>query len=190
MNNYSSLEPPIPIIIAAALLLGIFSSCASAPPEGMAPVKLVETVDAERYLGRWYEIARFQHSFEDDIFGATAEYSLRNDGRIQVINSGFKKDLNGRYTQVKAVAWIPDPAVPAALKVKFFNLFTSDYLIIGLDTENYDWAVVGNNSRKFLWLLTRTPEIEEDLFLKMKKIADDQGFDTNALFRVPQKPRD
>ena len=176
------------ILFSLAAILAL-SSCASVPPAGMDPVELVDTVDVERYLGRWYEIARYQRSFEDDIYGATAEYTLRDDGRIQVLNSGFKKSLDGPYTEVKAVAWVPDPADPAALKVKFFNLFISDYMIIGLDKENYRWAVVGNNSRDFLWFLARDHEIDEELYTRMEGIARSQGFDTESLFRVPQKPR-
>lgn len=172
--------------------VSLFTSCVSdsVPPEGMDPVDLVNSVDIDRYLGRWYEIARYQSGFEKDILGATAEYSLRDDGRVRVVNSGFKKSLDGPYKEVKAVAWVPDPAVPAALKVKFFNLFTSDYMIIGLDQEDYQWAVVGNNSRDFLWFLSRTHEIDEGLYAKMETIARDQGFDTDTLYRVPQKPRE
>jgi apolipoprotein D and lipocalin family protein len=158
-------------------------------PKGLGPLDTVATVDVQRYLGRWYEIARFQHRFEKSIVGATAEYSLRDDGRIQVLNSGFKKDLNGPYTQVKAVAWVPDAARPGALKVRFFGLFTSDYLIFGLDAQNYSWALVGSNSRKYLWLLARTPEISEELFSRMKDIARGQGYDLSGLYKVPQKAR-
>jgi apolipoprotein D and lipocalin family protein len=156
----------------------------------LGPVELVDTVDVERYLGRWYEIARFQSGFEKDIVGAAAEYSRMKNGKIRVVNSGFKNSLDGKYTQVKAVAWVPDPAVPAALKVRFFGLFAADYLIIGLDRENYEWAIVGNNSRNFLWFLSRTHEIDEALYKKMEDIARGQGFDVEALYRVPQKPRD
>jgi lipocalin len=166
------------------LLLG----CA-AIPKGLGPLKTVPAVDVQRYLGRWYEIARFQHRFEKSIVGATAEYNLRDDGRIQVLNSGFKKDLNGPYTQVKAVAWVPDASRPGALKVRFFGLFTSDYLIFGLDAENYSWALVGSDSRNYLWFLARTPEISEELFSRMKDIARSQGYDLSGLYKVPQKPR-
>ena len=174
-------------VLAVVILL---SGCASTPPKGMEPVDLVDTVDVDRYLGRWYEIARFQSGFEKDIVGPTAEYSLKKNGKIRVVNSGFKNTLDGKYTQVKAVAWVPDPAVPAALKVRFFGLFTSDYLIIGLDGNNYEWAIVGNNSRDFLWFLSRTHEIDDALYSKMEDIARGQGFDVDALYRVPQKPRD
>ena len=174
------------VLVCAAFFFG----CTSAPPKGMEELDLVDTVDVERYLGRWYEIARFQHRFEKNIVGATAEYSLMEDGKIRVVNSGFKGSLDGKYTQVKAVAWVPDPERPGALKVRFFNLFTSDYLIFGLDGENYEWALVGNNSRDFLWFLAREHEISDELLDKMKGIARSQGYDLSGLYLVPQKPRE
>jgi len=174
-------------LVLAILPLSLLG-CAGVP-SAMPPLSLVDSVDVQRYLGRWYEIARFQHGFEKTIVGATAEYSLRPDGRIQVVNSGFKKDLDGPYSEVKAVAWVPDPGKPGALKVRFFNLFASDYLIFGLDQEGYSWALVGNNSRKYLWFLSRTPMVPDDLLSKMKGIAAGQGYDLAGLFMVPQKPR-
>jgi apolipoprotein D and lipocalin family protein len=176
------------VLFAIGTLSLLFLGGASSA-EGLGPLETVAAVDVQKYLGRWYEIARFQHRFEKTIVGATAEYSLRGDGRIQVVNSGFKKDLNGPYSEVKAVAWVPDAARPGALKVRFFGLFTSDYLIFGLDAENYSWALVGSNTRKYLWLLARTPEISEELFAKMKDIAEGQGYDLSGLYKVPQKAR-
>jgi apolipoprotein D and lipocalin family protein len=170
--------------VAVLALLG----CAGIP-RGLGPLRLVETVDTGRYLGRWYEIARFQHSFEKSIVGATAEYSLQADGRIQVVNSGFRNDLEGPATRVKGVAWVPDPRRPAALKVQFFWPFAGDYLIFGLDEENYSWALVGADSREYLWFLARTPEISDDLYEKMLQIARDQGYDVSKLYKVPQKLR-
>ncbi|MFW5768734.1 MAG: lipocalin family protein [Spirochaetota bacterium] len=175
---------------AALFFAALFTGCAGGPPEGLGPLDLVGEVDVERYLGRWYEIARFQHRFEKNIVGATAEYSLREDGKIRVVNSGYKGSLDGKYTEVEAVAWVPDPDRPGELKVRFFSLFTSDYLIFGLDQENYEWALVGNNSRKFLWFLAREHEIKDDLLEKMKGIARRQGYDLEGLYLVPQKPRE
>jgi apolipoprotein D and lipocalin family protein len=105
------------------------------------------------------------------------------------VNSGFKKDLDGRYTEVKAVAWVPDAGKPGALKVRFFNLFAADYLIFGLDQEGYSWALVGNDSRDFVWFLSRTPTVSADLLAKMKSIAVAQGYDLADLYLVPQKAR-
>jgi apolipoprotein D and lipocalin family protein len=174
-------------LIPPVLLLSLLG-CASVPP-GMQPLALVDQVDVQKYLGRWYEIARFQHGFEKDIVSATAEYSLRPDGRIQVVNSGFKKTLDGKYTEVKAVAWVPDAARPGALKVRFFSLFSSDYLVFGLDQEGYSWALVGENSRSYVWFLARTPTVSDDLLIKMKEIAVSQGYDLSGLYMVPQKAR-
>ncbi|MBL7005574.1 MAG: lipocalin family protein [Spirochaetia bacterium] len=153
------------------------------------PLETVTTLDLEKYLGQWYEIARFNSNFEKNIYGATAEYSLRDDGRLDVLNSGFKNSLEGLYTSVKAVAWRPDDTIPGVLKVKFFNLFAADYLVFGLDQENYQWALVGNNSRNFLWLLSRTPELPEDTVKMMKEIALNQGYDLTDLYFVPQRMR-
>ncbi len=172
-------------ILGAALAL---AGC-SVTPAAKEPLALVPSLDPQRYLGRWYEVARYQHGFEKNLVGATAEYTLREDGKISVLNSGFKKTLDGKYTDVKAVAWIPDPAVPGALKVKFFGLFTSDYLVFGLDDKDYRWALVGGNDRKFLWFLSRTPEVDPALFEQMKQIAASQGYDMSKLYIVPQKAR-
>lgn len=161
--------------------------CASSENAGI-PLDTVPSLNLERYLGNWYEIARYQKGFEKNIIGTTAEYTLREDGRIQVVNSGFKKSLDGSYTSVKAVAWRPDDAVPGALKVKFFGLFTSDYLVFGLD-EEYQWAVVGNNERDSLWFLSRTHEVSEETMAIMRSIALSQGFDLDQLYLVLQKKR-
>ncbi len=171
------------LIITAISLFG----CASSKYAGN-PVDTVPSLDLERYLGSWYEIARYQKGFEKNIIGTTAEYTLRDDGRVQVVNSGFKKSLDGSYTSVKAVAWRPDDSVPGALKVKFFGLFTSDYLVLGLD-EEYQWAVVGNNERDSLWFLSRTHEVSEETMETMRSIALLQGFDLDQLYLVPQKKR-
>jgi apolipoprotein D and lipocalin family protein len=173
------------------LMLSLILATLTAAPSlfALEPLKTVPKLDISRYLGRWYEIGRFQHKFEKNLVGATAEYSLRKDGRVEVLNSGFKKSLDGKYSSVKAVAWVPDPKVPGALVVKFFGLFPADYLVFGLDEENYQWAVVGNNSRQFLWFLTRTPEVSPELLEKMKSIAIAQGYDLSGLYIVPQKAR-
>lgn len=170
--------------LAIALALGSLLAAEAKPP-----LQLVPELDPVRYAGRWYEIARYPQTFENGLVGATAEYSLRPDGKIDVINSGFKKTLDGTYTSVKAVASRPDPAQQGALKVRFFNLFPADYLVFGLDAENYEWALVGNNSRKFLWFLSRSPEVSDELLEKMKATAESQGYDLSKLYMVPQRER-
>jgi len=177
----------MPILVSSITVLALFG-CASTP-RGHGPLRLVENLDVQRYLGRWYEIARFTKGFEKNIVGATAEYSLREDGRIRVVNSGFRNTLDGPYTEAKGVAWAPDPRRPAALKVSFFWPFAGDYLVFGLDQESYSWAIVGSDSRSYLWFLARTPQISDELFQKMEQIARDQGYDLSKLDKVPQKPR-
>lgn len=157
--------------------------------QSRGPLRLVPSLDANRYLGRWFEIARYRHGFEKTLVGVTAEYSLRPDGRIDVLNSGFRKTLDGKYASVKAIAWIPDASRPSALKVRFFGLFGADYLVFGLDDVNYQWALVGDDSRRYLWFLARTPEISPELFARMKEIASSQGYDLSGLYEVPQKAR-
>jgi lipocalin len=166
-------------------LASVFLTAAALPASG--PLETVPTLDPERYVGKWYEIARFPHSFEKDIVGATAEYAFRPDGRIDVLNAGFRKSLEGKRTSVRAVAWIPDPARPGALKVRFFGLFNADYVVFGLDADDYQWAIVGNDSRNFLWFLSREPTVSPDLLEKMKEIAINQGYDLTKLYLVPQR---
>jgi lipocalin len=155
----------------------------------LKPLILVDKLDRKRYLGRWYEVARFQHRFEKYLVGVTAQYSLRSDGKIRVVNSGFRYDLSGPYREAVGVAWVPDPRRPAALKVRFFWPFSGNYLVFGLDEKDYSWALVGDNSRRYLWFLARTPEISKELFERMKQIARDQGYDVSGLYAVPQKGR-
>jgi len=177
-----------PRLLSSSLAALALFGCAGIP-QGLGPLQLVEGVDTQKYLGRWYEIARFTHRFEKSLVGVTAEYSIRDDGRIQVVNSGFRNSLDGKYTDAKGVAWIPDPRRPAALKVSFFWPFAADYLVFGLDKESYSWALVGDNSRAYLWFLARTPEISDTLFQEMQQIARDQGYDLSKLDRIPQKAR-
>lgn len=153
------------------------------------PLQTVPALDLEKYLGRWYEIARFAHGFEKKLVGVTAQYSLRPDGRIQVINSGFKHKLGGPYVKAKAIAWRPDDAVPGVLKVRFFHLFAADYLVFGLDEEAYSWALVGDPNRTSLWFLSRESEISPELLEQMKGIALDQSYDLSHLTMVEQQDR-
>jgi apolipoprotein D and lipocalin family protein len=181
------MKTSLPVVASSVVVLALFG-CAGTP-RALGPLRLVESLDVQKYLGRWYEIARFTKGFEKNIVGAAAEYSLRDDGRIRVVNSGFRATLDGRYTEAKGVAWRPDPRRPAAFKVSFFWPFAGDYLVFGLDQESYSWALVGANSREYLWFLARTPEISDELYQKMRQLAQDQGYDLSTLYKVPQKAR-
>jgi len=147
----------------------------------------VNDVEINRYIGKWYEIARLPNSFEKGLVNVTATYNLLKDGNIQVINEGYSDSPKGKYNRIEGSAWIPDKSVPARLKVSFFWFFASDYIIIELDKENYQYAMVTSSSKDYLWILSRTPEIENDLYTKLVNIAKEKGFDIQKLYKVPQE---
>lgn len=176
-------------MVLAAVLLVSTVSCTTANG-GHEPLQTVPSLSIPQYMGRWYEIARYDHGFERNLVGAVADYTLRPDGKVSVVNSAFKKTLDGKYTSVKAVARRPDDSVPGRLKVKFFGLFNADYLVFGLDGQSYQWALVGDDSRRYLWLLSRKPEISDQLLARMKGLATEAGYDVSLLYYVPQKERE
>ena len=153
----------------------------------MVDKTIVKELNIERYLGTWYEIARYDHSFERGLVGVTATYSFREDGKIKVVNRGFKETLDGQLSKAIGKAKIPNPEEPSKLKVSFFWFFYGDYFVLELD-EYYQWAVIGSSSDKYLWILSRTPQMNEDLYnhllLKLKK----RGYNVGKLIKVKQKP--
>ena len=124
-----------------------------------SPLTGVDSVDLQRYLGKWYEIASYPAWFQKDCTGSTADYSLLPDGKIEVINRCRKDSLDGPLKESKGKAEVVDTATNAKLKVWFFWPFKGNYWIIDLDPD-YQWAVVGEPSRKYLWILSRTPTME------------------------------
>jgi lipocalin len=147
---------------------------------------VVKDFDIERYLGTWYEIARYNHKFERGLVGVTATYSFRDDGKIKVLNSGFKESLNGKRSEAIGKAKIPNPDEPAKLKVSFFWFFYADYFVLELD-ENYQWAAIGSSSDSYLWILSRTPQIDESLYNELLNTLTNRGYDINKLIKVDQK---
>src|ERR1035437_10265835 len=152
------------IIIAFAVVISLSTTVKiyAATPV-IPPLRTVERVDLSRYLGRWYEIARLPNIFQKGCVGSIADYALRDDGEINVINSCRTKDANS-LRQVKGRAWSVDPAGNARLKVSFFWPFRSDYWVIELGKE-YEYAVVGTPDRKYLWVLSRTATMNDDLYI-------------------------
>ena len=151
-----------------------------------SPLPLVPALDPQRYSGLWFEIARYPQFYENGLVGVTAEYDLQKDGSLSVTNAGYKGDLGGERSVAHAVARIPDPKAPGALKLSFFGIFSSDYLVFGLDAEGYSWALVGDNARKQLWFLSRKPRIDQALRSRMEAIAVANGYDLSKLYWVPQ----
>lgn len=148
---------------------------------------VVKNLDIQRYLGTWYEIARYDHRFERGLVGVTATYTMKDDGSLKVVNRGYKNNLNGKASEVIGKAKIPNPQEPAKLKVSFFWFFYGDYYVLELDND-YQWAVVGSKSDKYLWILSRSPQMDPDLYQSILKRLLARGYDTTQLIKVPQLP--
>ena len=139
--------------------------------------------DLMKYLGTWYEIARYDHSFERGLENVTAEYSLRDDGKVAVLNSGWK---NGKFRTAEGKARQPDPiSDPAHLMVSFFLFFYSDYNVMMLD-DDYQVALVGSKSPDYLWILSRTPSLGEEVVEAVLDEAASRGYDVSELIWVNQ----
>ncbi|MHA7111933.1 lipocalin family protein [Sunxiuqinia elliptica] len=171
-------------IIRIMFLVTLLFSCQ--PKQSVIDKTTIKELDLERYMGTWYEIARFPHSFEKDLVGVTASYHLRADGKIDVINAGYKNSLNGPYQEAKGKAKMPNPEKPGELKVAFFLFFYADYNILEL-ADDYSYALIGSSSPKYLWILSRTPQLEETTYQQLVQEAQKRGYDTSQLIRVPQK---
>jgi apolipoprotein D and lipocalin family protein len=152
----------------------------------MPELKTVESVDVKRYMGTWFEIARFPQRFEKGLVGITANYTLLPEGKVSVVNSGYKGDLNGKLKTIKGKAWVADTKTNAKLKVSFFWPFSANYWILELGND-YEYAVVGDESRKYLWILSRTPQMDEAVYNELLKRVQDKGFDISKLEKIPQK---
>lgn len=167
------------LFLIIALMLACIGGCKQ--ETDYPPLKTVSKVDLNRYLGRWHEIARIDHSFQKDCVASTAEYSLRADGEIRVINRCRKISPDGKISSIEGKAWVLDPDTQAWLKVQFFWPFAGDYVIIDLDSTNYSYAVVGHPSRDYLWILARTPQMEEGLYDEIMKRIAEQGYDLKRI---------
>jgi apolipoprotein D and lipocalin family protein len=145
----------------------------------------VAKVDIQKYAGQWYEIARFPNRFEKGLVCVTANYSVKENGKIEVINSGHLTDDIQKIKTAKGIAWIPNEKYPGRLKVRFFWPFSGKYYIIALD-RNYQYVLVGDPSRKFLWVLSRTKVLSDEVYSKLLEIAKENGFDIGKLIRINQ----
>jgi len=175
------------ILVFQSLAVAVVVFLAGCPAKN--PPKTVPSVDIERYMGVWYEIARFPVFFQRGLVGVTAEYALEKDGRIRVINKGYKNTLDGKLSSIKGYAHIPDANSPAKLRVRFdpfpARLFPGDYWIVDLG-DDYDYAAVSNPSRDVLWILSRTPAMDDDRYEEIVKRLGQRGFDVDRLEKTPQ----
>lgn len=153
----------------------------------MTELKTVEHVDVAKYMGTWYEIAKFPQRFEKGLVGITANYTLLPNGKVSVLNSGYKENFNGELRTARGKAWVVDTSTNAKLKVSFFWPFAGNYWILELG-KDYEYVVVGENSRKYLWILSRTPQMDETFYNELVKRIQGMGFDVSKLEKNPQKP--
>ncbi len=172
-------------IIYAFLVLMLLSLSACKTQENMIDKTVVKQLDIQKYLGTWFEIARYNHRFERGMAGVSATYSMRNDGKIKVVNSGYKGGLDGRFSKAIGKAKIPNPDEPAKLKVSFFWFFYGDYYVMELD-ENYQWAVIGSSSDQYLWILSRSRQMDNELYKQLLEKLKARGYDTSKLIEVEQ----
>lgn len=145
----------------------------------------ISALDIPRYMGLWYEIARYDHRFEKGLEKVTANYSLSGNGKITVTNGGYTP--KGKYKRTRARAWIPDKNEPGKLKVSFFLWFAADYFILDMDKDDYSWALVGSSSDKYLWILSRTPCLAHSTLNSILKKAEARGYGTAALTMTKQE---
>lgn len=143
----------------------------------MKPLETVQRVDVERYMGKWYEIASFPQSFQKGCSCTVAEYSLNENGTVKVDNSC---NAEGKRKQSIGKAKIVDKETNAKLKVTFFWPFWGKYWIIDL-ADDYGYAVVGHPNRKYLWILSRKPKMDKELYDKIVARASAKGFDVSML---------
>lgn len=169
-------------IILTILAACMMAACATMPVGNERVPEPAKQVEVERYLGRWYELARYENSFEKGCEAVTADYSLRKDGRIRVLNACRVGSTSGRNKSSEGKAKIVDGSGNAKLKVSFFGPFYGDYWVLD-HAEDYSWSIVGEPSGKYLWLLHRKPRIDgvekERLYDRIRGL----GYDT-ALLRT------
>lgn len=185
MNNFCL------ILVTSISFTLFFATCAFGQKPGPGGLKTVQTVDLQRYVGKWYEIAKYPNRFEKKCTGnVTAQYTLKANGRIEVRNECLKK--NGKKQVAVGEAKVTDEITKAKLKVRFAPSFLSflpfvwgDYWIIDLDV-NYEWVAIGDPSRSYFWILCRKPTIDEMAYQAILGRVESLGFDPAKVVRTPQ----
>lgn len=165
------------------IFLGVLSLMLSGCHGYPAAVTPVKNFEIEKYLGKWYEIARLDHSFERGLDQVTAEYSLHDNGKVKVVNSGFSKSTN-EWKEAVGKAYLMGESDVGYLKVSFFGPFYSSYVIFGLDHEHYQYAFISGPNESYLWLLSRAPSVEREVLTLFLKRAEKLGFKTEDLIYV------
>ncbi len=164
------------------LLCAFFLAACVGKPKDVNPV---DNFELQRYLGKWYEIARLDHSFERGLSQVTADYSMRKDGGVKVINRGYAENKKAWSESEGKAYFVQQPNI-GYLKVSFYGPFYGSYVIFELDKDNYKYALVSGPDKSYLWLLSRTPQLNEEIKTTLIQKAKDLGFDTQKLIFVKQ----
>ncbi len=167
-------------VAAIFLLTIVFQSGCTGIPDG---VQAVTGFELDRYLGTWYEIARLDHSFERGMSNVTANYSMRDDGGVSVLNRGYKVS-KGEWGEASGKAYVVGDVDVGQLKVSFFGPFYGGYNIVELDKSGYQYALVAGPDRDYLWILSRTAQMEPDVLQSLVNKARELGFATDELIFV------
>ena len=172
--------------IFGALIL-FAGACSTQPSyrDGKVPLATAPSVDLDRYMGKWFEIARLPNSFEKNCEGVTAEYALDEGQKVRVINTCRKGSIDGKIDVAKGRAKVVDQQTNAKLKVSFFGPFWGDYWILKI-ADDYSLSIVGEPQGKYLWILSRTPKISDAVRDEALAKLQSLGYDTSALYFTKQ----
>lgn len=188
MINRSRLNPCIVPCLVGGIMASVLGAHAAEPlPTMPSAVRAVERVDVQKYMGRWYEIARIPNRYQDRLVAVTCDYDLRDNGTIGVVNTGRLDRIDGKERKSTAKAWTVDGANGSQWEVQFIWPLTADYWIIDLDPD-YRYAVVGQPCRTHLWILSRTPTMDEATYQTICDRLKQHGYDPDKLVRTPQPP--
>ena len=182
-NKYISITFFLGVIASTLLVAG---GCTNMKKEPSSPLSTVSHVDLNRYMGVWYEIARYPNSFQKGCVGSKATYTLLDDGKVSVLNECYDGSFSGKPRSAKGKAWVVDKETNAKLKVSFFWFFSGDYWIIDLGRD-YEYAVIGHPKRKYLWILSRTKEMDEGVYEGILSLLHDKQYDTSKLIKTLQE---
>ena len=171
-------------LVRLSAILAVFASACTGAPEGVEPVSGFEL---DRYLGTWYEVARLDHSFERGLSNVTATYSLRDDGGVKVINRGYNAE-DGEWDEAEGKAYFTGDEDVGQLKVSFFGPFYGGYNVIELDKDGYQYSMVAGPDRSYLWILSRAPDLDDNILERLLARATELGFPVGELILVEHEP--
>lgn len=171
------------LLILVSLL---FNGCAISGTPVLDNIQTVDQVDLEQYAGVWYEIASLPTTFARNLVCVTATYTIIEDGKVEVLNQGYKGSPDGKLSSITGTAWVPNSNEPGQLKVSFFPIISSQYNIIVLDEENYSYAMVTGKNYNYLWILSRTPQMDKATYDMLIQKAEDWGYDIAKIEVTPQ----